>query len=307
MYLVSEARLKQLETRVVTRSDTDVLIYLCTFPKNGTTLMQRLLQLLLYTPSPLDPRLHSAPDQLDPRRYPLMESRKAVPWVEIDSDLAPGAMSVDEAVNLPSPRCFQSHWYPNMHLKKQSRRGINKFVVIMRNPFDTIVSFYFHSRGFEKFYLFTGDFPCFFDAYLAGKTDFNDYFGFQLQWFLRAKDDPSNVLLIFYEDIVLHRQREVTKVANFLGIHDPSIIEQAVAKSAFDVQKREEAIMHDANRAMDKGAESFFRKGEIGDWRNHFTSHQYKRLCDRMNEEWTTENGGSALTDIFHPYIQWKS
>ena len=62
------------------------------------------------------------------------------------------------------------------------------------------------------------------------------------------------------------------RIADFLGVHlDDELYDKVNAASNFGAMKRD---AEERSSAGDKKLGGFFRKGEVGDWRNHFTPDQ---------------------------------
>lgn len=73
-----------------------------------------------------------------------------------------------------------------------------KYIYVARNPFDCVVSFYHHTRGFIQHYNFAdGTFDDFFECFIRGEVDFGDYFDHLLPWY--EYRDEENVLFLTYE------------------------------------------------------------------------------------------------------------
>merc|ERR1712071_293226 len=91
-----------------------------------------------------------------------------------------------------------------------------KYVYVARNPKDCVVSFYHHTRGFEKHYNFAeGSFDDFFDLFMEGGVDFGDYFHSLKSWSPYAKG--PNVYFTTYEDMKQNPRETILNVAEFLG------------------------------------------------------------------------------------------
>lgn len=87
---------------------------------------------------------------------------------------------------------------------------------------------------------------------------------FTLDWKLLShyvigfeQEFPDNFIRISYEDLLVDPHRHIAAVLTHIGASaDPAIVDDLVEQTRFDKQK--------------KKASGFFRKGQSGDWRNHF-------------------------------------
>lgn len=85
--------------------------------------------------------------------------------------------------------------------------------------------------------------------------------------FWAAKDDP-NVLLVHYADLKRDRGGEMRRVAAFLGIDLPEAVWPALIEAAgFEAMKRQGGeLIPAAQRIWDEGSNTFFNKGVNGRW-----------------------------------------
>ncbi|KAG0443224.1 hypothetical protein HPB47_015159 [Ixodes persulcatus] len=134
-----------------------------------------------------------------------------------------------------------------------------KYIYICRNPFDCCVSFFYHTKAMPEYEFQDGTFDEFFEMFIEGKVDFGDYFDHVLSWY-EHRNDP-NVLFLTYEDLKKDTATWVLKIADFLG-------------------EEYEATSQDVLETPMSG--EFVRKGVVGDWRNHFSADQIKRLKERI-------------------------
>jgi aryl sulfotransferase len=89
------------------------------------------------------------------------------------------------------------------------------------------------------------------------------------------------VLVIRYEDMLEDAARELTRVLNFArpdDAIDPARLAAAVANTSFD--KLQSAEAQSGFRERTTRQERFFRSGKAGDWRNHLSAAQAKRIAD---------------------------
>ncbi len=232
-------------------------IFVCTYPKCGTTWMQYIVYLLVHDARPLG-RGESLSDV-----FPHLEEvgREAV-----------------EA--LPPPRLIKTHLPRPMAPYGADARYIH----VARNPFDCAVSFFHHTRGFPKHYDFAaGRFEDFFECFIRGEVDFGDYFEHLVTWYELA--GAENVLFLTYEQMKSDARAAIIEVAEFLGapalatVADPEKLERIRYASSFSSMRRDQRRWSSARPAE---MPAFVRKGAVGDWTNLFTREQARRLAERF-------------------------
>jgi len=156
----------------------------------------------------------------------------------------------------------------------------------MRNPLDLAVS-YAHYSGLDP------------DTIIARMADpdhalcaephrldeqlpqrLHTWNGHVLSW----ADAPGiRVHILRYEDMKLRPLETFTDAVRFLGLqYDSQRIQKAVALSAFDELQRQEQAHGFRENYL--GNRPFFRKGEVGAWRQVLTTAQAKRIvCDHRD------------------------
>lgn len=90
-----------------------------------------------------------------------------------------------------------------------------KYIIVMRNPKDTLVSFYHHTKSLPGYRFKNGSFDTFFNLFINGKCDFGNYYDFILSWW--KKRHHNNVILITYEEMRADAEESIKKVASFIG------------------------------------------------------------------------------------------
>ena len=239
-------------------------VVVATYPKCGTTWMQYIVHLLCGG-RPLGPA-----DRL--------------------GDVFPHVEEVGrEAVEaLPAPRRVKTHLPATLFPVVSEAR----YVYVARNPFDCVVSFYHHTRGFPRHYDFAdGEFDVFFECFVRGEVDFGDYFEHLSSWHAHVAD--SNVLLVTYEALKDATAQHVARLGRFLGgaaaeaAADPGRVADIVAESGFARMSEHQQRWSSARPAD----QPFVRKGRIGDWRNYLSPAQTRRLLERFD---AATRGGSA-------------
>lgn len=120
----------------------------------------------------------------------------------------------------------------------------------------------------EKYYKKVSDKPLFSNVALAKYAqDWSLITEYILEWQTKR---PKQVLCISYEKLKTDANQEIAKALKFIGADaSAEVVEKIIEQNLFSKLK------------TSKGAESFFRKGIVGDWKNHFTPkdvHQFKEL-----------------------------
>jgi len=234
-------------------------IFICAYPKCGTTWLQYIVYLILHKG----------------RALPASGNMtKEIPHLE-----EVGRVAV-EALN--SPRCIKSH-LPFYMMPYHSEAS---YLYIARNPFDCAVSFYHHTRGFVQHYDFVnGSFDEFFECFLSGEVDFGDYFANLVSWY--ENRDQSNILFLTYEQMKARPLEAIRSIGSFLGpeaaavVRDQKVLKDVIRNSSYDSMSRNQQRWS-SQRPDDMPA--FVRKGQVGDWLNYFSPDQACRLADKFDE-----------------------
>ncbi|XP_061915411.1 sulfotransferase 6B1 [Entelurus aequoreus] len=226
----------------VTARDDDIL--LVAYPKCGFNWMVGVLKKMM---------MEATGRKVETRMPPLMEF------------FGPDVSQVMD--QSPSPRLLGTHLHPdNIPATFFAKRA--KMLVIFRNPKDTLVSFY-HFCNNNPVLPSVSSWESFFADFLSGDVPWGSYFEHALAWEKRM-DDPD-VMLVTYEQLKQDLGQAVRHMASFLGFTlTQDQVRRVSEASTFAAMK--ESSQHG-------GIENIiFRKGEVGDWRNHFTEEQSRQM-----------------------------
>lgn len=182
------------------------------------------------------------------------------------------AFSWEALENLPSPRVLNTHVHYS-RLPKEARVLRCKFVYVLRNPKDLAVSLYNHTKGITAFE-YDGKWENFLPLFLQGKTEYNSWFEYVLEWEKEMSTSPNlPVHLVYYEDLKENTLREVRRLGKFLGVEDTGGLFEAISeKCQFEnmaKDKQKYLFPQDPIEGF-----TFYRKGDVGDWKNWFTIAQ---------------------------------
>ncbi len=162
------------------------------------------------------------------------------------------------------------------HLDKSEHRALLlshpavRVVCMTRDSRDVIVSAYYHNRlahrideSFAKYY------------WEEGRTLLPKLMRYQSTWAV----PHAQMTATSFEALKADFHAEVARIADLLGVSaDAAALEQIRQQTSLDSlrEKYKDAPSHRTEEA------DFFRKGETGDWRNHFDDKMladYERIC----------------------------
>ncbi|XP_065065255.1 sulfotransferase 1E1-like [Rhopilema esculentum] len=251
-------------------------VYVLTFPKNGTTWVQELAWCLQNNCD-----IDKAKAIAAKRRVPFLEAPVLVDFLEAEiRHHVEGYLEM--VATMDSPRVLKSH-LPFCHFP-DNLVDKSKVVTCLRNPKDTIVSFFHHEKLLHV-HDYNGDFATYFELFMDNLVVFTPYFEYTIEAWKRR--DHPNVCLLFYEELKADLAGNTRKVAKFLG---KEITEEQVAvlvdHLSFKKMKENISVNHEDSqdrKIMNKEG-SFMRKGEVGDWKNYFTEEMNKRMDEAIEK-----------------------
>lgn len=93
-----------------------------------------------------------------------------------------------------------------------------RYVMVVRDPKDVLVSLFHHSRNIELYDYKDGTIEHFFNEFLAGRIEYGCYFRALLDYYWLSIRSPQNTLLLTYEGIHQDKFAVIKKIATFLGV-----------------------------------------------------------------------------------------
>jgi hypothetical protein len=135
---------------------------------------------------------------------------------------------------------------------------------------------------------------------VRGEVDFGDYFDNLLSWWPQCTS--ANVLFLTYEQMLAAPAAAVERIAGFLGgrardfASDPGRRDAIVRASGFTQMQRDQNRWSSERPAA---MPAFVRKGVVGDWRNHFSAEQARRLGAKFR----ARTAGSSLEDLWREVV----
>lgn len=251
-------------------------LFISTYPKNGTTWTQQIIYLIQHDAKSPKSREEFYANSV----YLEMAGKKAA-----EAIVKPGCVKV----HVPQ---YLTPWNDQA-----------KYIIVVRNPKDVAVSYYYHTKGKTAFQFANGSFDDFFDLFMAGFVEYGDYFHFVNSWL--DKSHLPNVFIITYEYMKSNIKEAIAKIAHFMDSDlygkrvdtEPDFVEEIINKSTFDFMKATYNEGFSAVRSNE--GFNFFRKGVVNDWKSMMSDEQNKRITQRFVEEGAKN---PKLMSLWHDY-----
>lgn len=232
------------------------------YPKSGSTWLSQVIYLVINNgETPQDKTL-----------------RDCLHWV---ASSWPYPRSRSELDALPSPRIFKSHMPYHMAVGGNPLESPCKYIYIARNPKDVAVSYYHFESGKKWSGNYSGPWEHWLQLLLDGRVQRGDWFDHVLSWWQHR--DADNMLFLKYESMKQDFDAVLDELTQFLGYSlSDGVREKIRQQTSFDYMKRDD--FSNLHEIPELG--SFFRKGQVGSWKDRFTvaqSEQFDRIfAERM-------------------------
>ncbi|OWF36030.1 sulfotransferase 1C4-like [Mizuhopecten yessoensis] len=188
---------------------------------------------------------------------------------------------------LDSPRVLVSHFYPQ-HIPKFVLDEKCKIVYVYRNPKDTAVSMHsflkrLNTEGIKGY---KGTWEHFFELFTTKSVPYNSWFEHVKSWLDFKKKNPDlPILMISFEDMKKDLRSCVQKIAEHLGTkQDPDFLDEVTNKCQFSAMSKAKSTNEIETAMSTDGSNPFYRKGDVGDWKNWLTVAQ-NEMYDALLKE----------------------
>ncbi|CAL8303374.1 unnamed protein product [Lota lota] len=252
---------------------SDLLI--ATYPKAGTTWTQEIVDLLL-----------NNGDQEICSRAPIAVR---MPFLEIFSP-PPVPSGLDLLKGMPPPRVIKTH-LPFQLVPQGFWKNKCKAIYVARNAKDNLVS-YFHFDRMNQTQPEPGPWDSYIPKFMEGKLAWGSWYD-HVKGYWKEREN-NNILYLFYEDMKENPRREVERIMHYLDMSLPDdVISRIVELTSFKAMKENPMVNYTfiPQPVFDQTISPFMRKGEVGDWKNHFTLEQ-SRVFD---EDYERQMKGSNI------------
>ncbi|XP_054810873.1 cytosolic sulfotransferase 15-like [Prosopis cineraria] len=262
--------------------DSDIII--ASLPKSGTTWL-KALTFAIVNRKVFSPSQHN---------HPLLFSNphELVPFFEFNHYIN---NQIPDLSSMSEPRLFSTH-VPFHSLPDSITKGKCKIIYICRSPFDNFVSFWSFANKVAPPSLPKLSCEEAFERYLKGFNACGPFWIHMLGYWRESKETPSKIMFLKYEDLKGDIKFYLNRVAEFLDCpfnfeeESNGFIENIIELCSFE--KMKELEVNKTGKFLMFEKKDFFRKGEVGDWVNHFSPSMAEKLSRVMEEKL----GGSGLS-----------
>lgn len=257
-------------------------IWLCTFPKTGTTWAQEMIWCIANDLNYEGAKKHII------ERFPFIEysilfdyertksrNLSKLRFYEFRMD------SLNYTKKQPSPRYIKTH-LPFHLLPRQLRTGEKKarIIYVGRNPKDTCVSYFHHCKILEGY---RGNFDEFCELFLHGKVPYAPYWEHVLDYW--NKKNERNILFLKYEDMKSDLPSIIKKSAEFFNKSiNENDIKILASHLSFENMKKNPAVTYEENTDQNEKLRAskpngpVLRRGEVNQWKGTFSPDMIEKF-----------------------------
>lgn len=247
--LLITARMQKLKQDFGER-DTD--IYVVTYPKSGTTLMQMMLYQMT-TDGNMD----------------FKHLYEVSPWCRFSAYFNKAMPSVGER------RIIKTH--DSYQILRDIKKG--KFIFVLRDGLDVIASLHQHILDYNNPQADLTD--------LANRK-MRDWLEYNKSWL--ENKNKLNILYLHYEDVITNKEQVIQTIATFLELEmSRERMERVLQRTSFDFMKKHENKFGEQPEPG-KVYNNFIRNGKTGEGKQKFTEDQisqYKNLSKEYQTDGT--------------------
>ncbi|RWR73413.1 cytosolic sulfotransferase 12-like protein [Cinnamomum micranthum f. kanehirae] len=263
-------------------------IILNSTPKSGTTWLKALTFTI------------SNRARHDFHNHPLLTTNPhaLVPFLELELYVYG---QIPDLTNLPSPRLFSSH-LPYELLPTSIIESNCRIIYLCRNPKDTFVSLWHFLNN-----LLPEDEPPVpieeaFELFHGGISPYGPFWEHLLGYWKASLERPERVLFMKYEDFKEDPTFHCRRLAEFLGCpfsteeERQGLVEKIERFCSFKSLTSLEVNKSGKTGVLGKANKNFFRRGIVGDWKNHLTVEMSEKL-DQLSRQ-KLEAFGLTFKDV---------
>ncbi|XP_073483895.1 sulfotransferase 6B1-like isoform X2 [Aquarana catesbeiana] len=151
-----------------------------------------------------------------------------------------------------------------------------EILMVIRNPKDAAISFFNFYKSMPALPTYES-WNLFFKDFIHGNVCYGSYFDYIVEW--NKHVDDKKVMAVTFEDMKIDFPTQLKKISEFFEL--PLTEEQICtvqSRTSFTSMKEKSEDTHG------KLGDAFFRKGQIGDWKNLFTEEQSKEVDAKFQQ-----------------------
>ncbi|XP_051121662.1 cytosolic sulfotransferase 5-like [Andrographis paniculata] len=204
-----------------------------------------------------------------------------VPTVEV-SHFAVKPYEID-IYDASAPRLIHTHIpYSLLPDSIKTSSSSTKIVYIARNPKDTFISmWHFYNSSLCRIPIETA-----FDYFCSGVYNCGSLFDHVAEYWIESRKQPEKILFMKYEELKNNPKAEVLKMAEFMGrpLGSEDEAEKILWRCSLErlrnleVNKNGKVFIYTSNS-------SFFRKWEVGDWKNYLTPEMEEKIDRKLRDK----------------------
>ncbi|XP_007045763.2 PREDICTED: cytosolic sulfotransferase 5 [Theobroma cacao] len=261
--------------------DTDIL--LVTTPKSGTTWLKAIVFALMNRVQYPNPEV----------KHPLLAENPhvLVPFLELELYID---NRVADFTTFTSPRLFGTH-LPLVSLPDSVKNSACKLVYLCRNPKDTFVSLWHFTNKLRTKDMGENSLEETFDKFCRGVCLYGPFWDHVLEYWKESLKKPERVLFLKYEEIKEQPKVQLVRLAQFLGCpfsaqeETNGVVDEILKLCSFDTLSNLE-VNKTGKLVSGEEYKAFFRRGEVGDAKNHLTPQMMEKL-DQITQDKLHDSG----------------
>nr|XP_043609271.1 cytosolic sulfotransferase 11-like [Erigeron canadensis] len=252
---------------------TDII--LASFMKSGTTWLKALMF------STLNRDRYTFSD------HHLLRNGPQSTFPFIDCECYP----ISDFTHLPKPRLFATHFA--RALLPPCMTSTCKFVYVCRDPKDVLISKWHFMKKLRSTDLPPLTLEKAFSLFCQGVSEYGPFWEHVLSYWKASLESPDKILFLKYEEIMKKPEVVVRKLAEFMGKpfvedeEEKGVVNEIVKLCSFENLSNLEVNKNGVEKfgkLVEVEKCQFFRKGEIGDWKNYL-SKEMKECIDGITHE----------------------
>ncbi|KAG5568852.1 hypothetical protein H5410_064139 [Solanum commersonii] len=189
---------------------------------------------------------------------------------------------VPDFSSFTTPRLLSTH-LPFASLPKSVQDSKTKLVYLCRNPKDTFISMWHFANNLRLHHKDTNSIEEMFDLYCKGMSVYGPFWDHVLDYWKQSIKNPNKVLFLMYEEIKKQPKMHLKRLAEFLECpfsikeENCGVVNEILRMCSF---KNLSNLEVNTSGKLSTGEENkvFFRRGEIGDWKNYFTTEMSEKF-----------------------------